>query len=203
MTISSVYLREIATGKMVGAELFDEISDAHLEMWEKTWKPRIQAHCSHKALTERPEDWHWDWRRKANAWRPQLSFQSFAIVCKGELQGLMVTNNVQSSQLAFQRGKPLVYVELVTTAPWNRIEIQEPIRYSGVGSVLMAAAIQLSLDFDFHGRIGLHAKPQAIAFYRKICGMTELGDEFAHNELTYFEMTAQQAESFRQQRGQK
>lgn len=203
MTISSVYLREVATGKMVEAELFDEVSDAHLEMWEKTWKPIMKAHCVERVLSDKPEDSHWDWRRKSTAWRPLLGFHSFAITCHDELQGLMLVSDIRSARLASQFGKPLVYVEFISTAPWNRSEVQKPLRYRGVGGIFIDAAIQLSLDSGFCGRIGLHSLPQAIDFYKKGCGMSELGIDYAHEKLMYFEMTEQQAESFRQKRGHK
>jgi hypothetical protein len=50
-------------------------------------------------------------------------------------------------------------------------------------------SIQLSLDEQFHGRIGLHSLPQSDDFYTK-CGMTCLGPE---PTLNYFEMTRAKA----------
>ena len=197
-----VYLKESATGKLVEAELYDEVSDTHLAMWDSTWVPAMRAHRA-RTQTASPEDHHWDWRRKANAWRPMLGYRSFAVVCKCELQGMMLASDFQSARLASQFGKPLVYVEYVATAPWNRPEVQKPPRYVGAGGVLVDAAIQLSLDSHFHGRIGLHSLPQAEDFYRRKCGMTELGQDFSHENLMYFEMTEEQAKEFRRKRGQK
>ena len=203
MTTSTVYLRESATGMMVAGELHDEVSDAHLAMWDATWTPVMKAHCAGQARSRRPEDGHWDWRRKANAWRPLVGYQSFAIVCRGVLEGLMLTSDFKSARLPSQFGKPLVYVEFVATAPWNRSEVQKPPRYTGVGGVFVDTAIQLSLDSGFRGRVGLHSLPQAVGFYRLACGMTALGVDSAHESLMYFEMTAQVAAAFRRKRGAK
>ncbi len=63
-------------------------------------------------------------------------------------------------------------------------------RLRGVGSALITAAVALSDDEGFKGRLGLHSLPQADAFYRKI-GMTDLGQDTAYQNLRYFEMTAE------------
>ena len=68
-------------------------------------------------------------------------------------------------------------------------------RLRGVGSALIAAAIALSEDEGFKGRLGLHSLPQADAFYRKI-GMTDLGLDAACQNLRYFEMTSSRARAF-------
>lgn len=202
MTTSRIYLKEGATGKMVAAEFHDEVEDTHLAMWEATWKPTMKAHCAGRTPDDTPRDRHWDWRHKVDMLRPYLGYHTFAIVCRGELQGLMLASDIQSARLEAQFGRPVVYVEFVATAPWNRIELQKMPRFMGVGSVFIAAAIQLSLDCRFRGRIGLHALPQSEDFYRK-CGMSELGPDSAHDGLVYFEMTVEQAKGFRGGRSRK
>jgi hypothetical protein len=87
MTESRVYLKKTATAELVEASLLDEVTDTHLTMWTATWKPAMQTHCHGRVLGDKPEDHHWDWQRKASAWRPLLGYHSFAIVCEGELQG--------------------------------------------------------------------------------------------------------------------
>jgi len=200
MTTSQVYLKENATGKTVAADLHDEVSDAHLAMHDSTWVPVMKAHCAERRLTDSPEDRNWDWRRKAKDLRPLLGYHSFALVCQNELQGLMWTSDLYSARLGSQLGKSLVYVEFLATAPWNRKEVQQPSRYSGVGGVLIDAAIQSSLDSGYQGRIGLHSLPKAEDFYREKCGMSAFRIDLAHDALMYFEMTAKQAETFRRKR---
>jgi len=60
---------------------------------------------------------------------------------------------------------------------------------------MLAAAIQLSLDEGFRGRIGLHSLPQAEAYYAHI-GMASLGPDRNKQDLVYFEMTPQLAAAF-------
>jgi hypothetical protein len=127
-----------------------------------------------------------------------LKNHSFAVVCEKELQGLMVASDVKSARIQAQFGKPIVYVELLAAAPWNRSKIQRPKRFHGVGTVMMTAAVQLSIDLDYKGRVGLHSLPRAESFYQDECGMTPLGNDAAYGNWIYFEMTEKQAELFRQ-----
>jgi hypothetical protein len=120
------------------------------------------------------------------------------LLCRNELQGLMLASDFKSARLQAQFGKPIVYVEFLATAPWNRPEVQKPTRYRGVGTVMIAAAVQLSFELGYRGRVALHSLPAADKFYRENCKMTELGKDTAHQDLVYFEMTANQAEIIRQ-----
>lgn len=198
MEESRVYLRKLEINQLVDASLIDAITDEHLLMWKDTWVPAMAAHSKGKAPAEKPEDHHWDWKWKAERWRPLLKYHSFAIVCEKGLQGLMLANDLKSARLPEQFGKPIIYVELLASAPWNRSKIQKPKRFHGVGTVMMAAAVQLSLDLGFRGRIGLHSLPGAESFYQADCGMTVLGKDAAYRDMIYFEMTEKQAEQFRQ-----
>ena len=105
-----------------------------------------------------------------------LANPGFSIVCDGLTQGMMIVDTVKHrGRLDGQRGQHLVYVEFVENAPWNRAELFDPPRYRGVGSILIRAAVALSEELEFHGRIGLHSLPQANGFYANTCGMTDLG----------------------------
>jgi hypothetical protein len=198
MTESKVYLRKVAINQLVEASLFDEITDEHLLIWKTTWVPAMEAYCKGRADAEKPDDSQWNWKWKADKWRPFLKYHSFSIVCEKELQGLMLASDLKSARIQAQFGKPIVYVELLASAPWNRSKIQKPKRFGGVGTIMLAAAIQLSLDLGFKGRIGLHSLPGAESFYQDDCGMTPLGNDAAYGNWIYFEMTEKQADEFRQ-----
>ncbi|HEX3627224.1 MAG TPA: GNAT family N-acetyltransferase [Verrucomicrobiae bacterium] len=198
MQESRVYLKEMATGQLVEASLLDEITDRHLAMWIDTWQPVMEERCRGRKPGDRPEDHHWDWKLKADGWRPLLGYHSFAITCNGELQGLMLACDFKSARIPAQFGKPIVHVEFLATAPWNRPEFQTPKRYSGAGTVMVAAAVELSWQLGYRGRIGLHSLGDAEEFYRDKCGMTELGNDAAYQGLMYYEMTEKKAEYFRQ-----
>lgn len=197
MTESQVYLRDGKSGQLVEACLFDEVAAEHLALWDREWVPAMQTYCAGRAPGEKPEDSHWDWRRKSRVLGGLLGYHAFALVCRKELQGLMLTNDVTAARLREQFGKPLIYVEFVATAPWNRPEMESPPRYRGVGQVFILAAVESSRDAGFKGRIGLHSLPKAEDFYGQRCGLTRLGPDSSHQNLTYFEMTETQAEAFR------
>jgi hypothetical protein len=198
-----VYLERVADENLVEAELLDEITDHHLNLWQTTWKP---AMVDAVARLERagvpksywPQDMLWDWSRKTAYARSYIGMRSFCIVCNGYLQGMMQVDCTREARLAGQAGKPIVYVDFLSTAPWNRKELIQPHKFRGVGRVLILAAIQLSADEEFQGRIGLHSLPQADAFYADKCGMTPLGRDARYENLTYFEMTSSQAKDFMQ-----
>lgn len=198
MNESLVYLKEPLSGDLVEASLYDEVTDEHLRLWEDGWVPEMRTHRATRSPTDTPEDSHWNWRNKANGWRSFLGYQSYALVCQGELQGLMLTNDIASARLSEQFGKPIVYVEFLATAPWNRPELRTPPKYRGCGRIFIAAAIQTSTDVGYKGRIGLHSLPAAERFYEEKCGLTRLGSDSSHQNLTYYEMTETQADAFRQ-----
>ena len=186
-------------GSAVPAELWDDISADHVELWIDSWKPemdRLRQQLEQKKVPREkwPQDLHWDWSKKADATRPMLAFKRLALTCEGRLQGLMLANLViATAHLAEQQGKPLVYVDFISTAPWNRPDFCDKPRFTGVGSILIRAAVELSQSEGFRGRIGLHSLPQAEGFYQTACGMTSLGADVTYQNLTYFEMTEHQA----------
>ena len=90
MQESRVYLRETTT---VEASLLDEVTDDHLALWRATWQPAMRRHCAGRVPQDKPQDQHWDWQAKADDWLPLLGYHSFAIVCGGELQGLMLAKD--------------------------------------------------------------------------------------------------------------
>ena len=126
-----------------------------------------------------------------------LAFQTFALRCEGKLQGLMQLNTARyRSRVPEQAGKDLVYVDYVETAPWNRKAIVAQPRFGSVGTIMIRAAIEVSRDQEFRGRIGLHSLPSAEQFYANACGMTDLGLDGTYEGLRYFEMTSAQADAF-------
>jgi hypothetical protein len=202
VTVSPVFLLAVATGKPEPAELLDAITEKQLADWEAEWLPKLfeAVQRLHRAGIQRahwPQSRHWDWRRKAAALQGMLANPGFSIVCGGVTQGMMLVDVIaKRCRIKDQVGKNLVFVSFVENAPWNRPELFNPPRYRGVGSVLMRAAVQLSKEQEFKGRLGLHSLPQANGFYANTCGMTDLGPDADYQDLRYFEMTPEQAEAF-------
>ena len=125
-----------------------------------------------------------------------LGFTSFAIEANGETQGLMILNLMELCRLPCQEDKHLVYIEYLETAPWNRATLTNKRRFKGVGPVLVSVAIQVSIQEEFDGRIGLHSLPQSDGWYKNRCGMEDLGPDSHKQNLRYYEMTARQAKTF-------
>lgn len=203
ITVSSVFLFNPQSGQPESAELWDAITEKQLADWEGEWVPELLKALQRlrRAGVERrhwPQSRHWDWRRKTEALQGMLSNPGFSIVCADLTQGMMfVDTTTKRCRLDSQKGKDLVYVSFVENAPWNRKELLfDPPRYRGVGTILIRAAIELSKQEEFKGRIGLHSLPQSNGFYANSCGMTDLGADQEYQGLRYFEMTPDQAEAF-------
>lgn len=198
----SIYLQRSIGREDVDAELWDDISDDHLDLWRSTWVPVIehtkrQLRNASVPRHKWPQDLHWNWGEKTDWSRPLLTLQRFAITCGGALQGLMLVNLTKlTARLPSQKGKDLAYIEFVSTAPWNRPEISGIQQFHGVGINMVRAAIELSRGEGFHGRIGLHSLSQASKFYSDTCGMSALGLDPHYDDLDYFEMTPSQADAF-------
>jgi len=202
VTTFPVFLTDKRTGNPVAAELIDVISEADLRAVETEWKPvtnvRIRELMS-KGIrpVDWPEGWHWKWRDKVQSITGLLAFHTFALHCEGKLQGLMQLKTAGAiCRVPEQAGKDLVYIDYVETAPWNRKAIVDSPRFGGVGTIMIRAAIEVSRDQEFRGRIGLHSLPSAERFYGDACGMTDLGLDGTYEGLRYFEMTSVQADAF-------
>ena len=195
--VSVIYLLDVATGEGVEGELRDAIEQAQLDDWQKEWQPALSAVLQEMArrgvpVSQWPQSWHWDWARKTARVQGLLAFRGLSVVAQGVTQGLAQVDLTKSAREPSQAGKPLVYLDYVEVAPWNRPEFGRPSRLRGVGSALISAAVALSREEGFKGRIGLHSLPQADAFYAKI-GMIDLGPDVAYQSLRYFEMIAERA----------
>jgi hypothetical protein len=99
-----------------------------------------------------------------------------------------------SVELVVDRGKPLVYVEYLESAPWNLKDLCDKPRYGAIGTRLIEAAVRLSIEEGFHGRVGLLALPQAEPFYEQrlmtcVSGVVRGG-------LKLYEMTRDNATRF-------
>lgn len=200
--VQQIQLLDMSAEQVIEGELWHAITEQHLQDWQGLWKPAMQD--LRKELLERAIDpdeklstTFWEWDDKVKDVEGFLESRSYSVMCEGTTQGLMIVNLASRESLIHeQQGKPLVYVNYLEVAPWNQrvIETVKP-RFYGVGSVLLRAAIELSLENEFSGRVGLHSLPKSESWYRNKCGMTDLG--VRPGRLRYFEMTPGQAKAFR------
>ena len=201
-----IRLRDLHKGETVDALLHSGLTEDQIRTAQSEWEPirkrSIEALLRQGyPLDELPKHWGWDWTRKiSRLGNPLLGF--YGIECDGKMQGLLeVAKEGYLAKLPPQKGKPLIYVKYVETAPWN-IKLLEPIpRFGGVGARLIRVAVELSIDEDSKGRIGLHSLPgkkrgEAEWFYEQVCLMEAMESERDGEGLLYFELTEEKADQF-------
>lgn len=178
--------------KFVPAVLIIGIDAVRIGKTGSQWKSkRLQHAIRGKDI----EHWHWDWEQKASRFADLLAYEFFSLECYGEIQGLMLTESVNHrTELVPDRGKPILYVEYIESAPHNVTLLSDIPRYQGVGTRLMEMAARYSIKQGFDGRVGLLALPQAEQFYLKK-GLTRVRKE-AEVGLVYYEWTAEASGKF-------
>ena len=177
------------------ADLFRGVTEETLYSTDVDWRPMFES-----ALPRHiPEDLGWDWWRKADLalGKPWL-YEMYSVEKDGKTQGLMMIS--KGGVDCFSRHSdhpqaPLIYIEYLATAPWNRPEMTQEHLYKGVGRWLFLEAVTFSVEQESDGRIGLHSLPRAEPFYRDRMNMTDFGNEppRIHQGLRYFELSTKQA----------
>jgi GNAT superfamily N-acetyltransferase len=196
--VGDALLLERATGADAPAEVFRTLDKKNFDDFENLWRPmlkeaRKRARSAEEAAQFDAQDSHWEWVEKAVEAERVIGRDTYAVEAAGLTQGLMLID-VRFGRLPLQRGKELVYIDLLATAPWNRPKLAPGGRLKGVGRVLVGTAISLSADLGFEGRIGLHSLPQSESWYRAV-GFAEVEFDSA-KRMSYFEMTAADALAF-------
>lgn len=200
-SISTELARRTGDGwEPVGATLVIDVPIDVIEATELAWAvPRLEGARRLQAAGQTvPEHWHWDWKTNKAPKLQLLNYRSAGIDVEGEMQGLMMVSLAsQLARLPPDKDKPLVYVDYVESAPWNVKGLADgPPRYGAVGTRLMEAAVQLSHEEGFAGRVGLHALPQANKFYEQTCGMTPVGLDPKCQNLCWYELTRKASQEF-------
>ncbi len=181
---------------LVEAKLFGELKPEDLVLIERSWTTERQK-IMRKLLAiqvprnQWPQSLHWDWGRKSSDLK-LLGTYGWGIEREGCWEAvLLVERSSHFADLDGDRGKPLVYIDYFETAPWNwnYDELEQHGQYRGLGQILFQTAVQHSNDEGFHGRVGLHALPQAENFYEQACGMTRFAKDPDKQGLVYFELS--------------
>jgi|AGTN01.3.fsa_nt_gi hypothetical protein len=200
MRRTPVKIKHRPTGELVPATLITGVTIREAQLAQSEWEFALNDMLKQTAQEQLPEHSGWNWTQKHRKYGRLSAYQFYGIECDGKMQGLMLLSTLlRPSKIKEEHNKQLIYAVYLASAPWNLRRLSpEPI-YSLVGSVLVAAAIEVSRDEDCHGRFALHSLPQAEAFYTS-CGMTNLGIDLEHeNKLRYFEMTTKAAALFLQE----
>jgi hypothetical protein len=187
-------------GEIVDALLHERIDSNYARAADDKWLAYLDAMegaMSRAGATfTKPENYHWRWHPKVGCSSHLLSCPTLAVECDSEAQGFMLLKtDGHFAQLVPEKGKPLVYIPFLATAPWNQRGLADQPRFSGVGTILLRAAITISLDAEFKGRIGLHSLPQAEGFY-ECHGFHCLGVDPDKENLKYYELSPAKAAEF-------
>ena len=198
--IQSVLLQNRATREFEPAELYRELDQKNFDDFQGLWKPMLESRRADfpswaAAAAGDAQDSHWEWAEKAMDAAGSLGQETVAVECAGETQGLMLVDTTRFARSDRQKGRELVYVDLLATATWNRPRLVPEARYKGVGRILIATAISLSYELEFNGRLGLHSLPQSESWYRDVAGFSDMGYD-APKRMRYFEVTEAQAAAF-------
>lgn len=154
----SVELRRGVDNQAISATLLS-LAPKHVEDFAQRWRsPLGQAS---------QEDKYWDWHFKQRLSETRDNYEGYAVECEGDTQGLMALET-QQHRSQFFRGRRLVYVVMLSTAPWNRQRVQSPPRFRTVGRTLLQYSIVRSLELGYAGSIGLHSLPAAEGFYEHL-----------------------------------
>lgn len=183
-----IYLIDGATSEFVEAVLHLRLPAERVSATEAVWKPHREA------LGDEIEHGHWDWHLKAEL-LVNPTTRCFAVECGEAIQGMLMLEEVgKVARHPAERGLPLVFVDYLEAAPWNvRAAVQTPI-YRNAGIHLLRAAVLLSRELGYRGRVGLHSLPRAEGFYERGCGMFAIGQDPRYNGLMYYELTPELAD---------
>ncbi len=196
-------LKNRLTGRYEPASLFEGIDELNLLSFERDWMiafaERLPADASTaERIAANAQDAHWDWRRLAEIRGNPLTYQMYAVECAGRMQGVMLVK--KGGEGCFSRHPDhlkadLVYIDRIATAPWNRPRFMGQPVYKGVGQLLFLTAVNLSMEEELGGRLGLHSLSGAEDFYRDVIGMTDFGPDHGHHGMNYFELSSAQAQA--------
>lgn len=181
MVTTKVNLLRGDSNKLVEATLLD-LAPSHINNFRQEWKASLRQFSQ--------EDKYWDWAFKKRAASNYGNYECYAIEADERTQGLMMIETKWHRSRMKSR-QPLVYVEAISVAPWNRVQIRRPPQFRRVGSVLLEFARTRSAALGYEGRIGLESLPGAEGFYegRNMMRFEPEIDPFVDDELplTYFE----------------
>jgi hypothetical protein len=136
-------------------------------------------------------DHHWNWVAKSvNTARDE--YEWFYLYADGEPQAACLIYHPKDS--ALERSN-IFYVEFLAVAPWNRSCLVRERKYLGVGSSLLRAALNFSIDkLGLSPGFSLHSLPQASGYYAKL-NMVNIEDR-NKGPLLYFELPQVEANKF-------
>ncbi len=153
------------------------MTEKHRQDFQQDWKWALRNSTQ--------EDRFWDWEMKHRIYLSSDHYESYAIECDNQTQGLMLIET-HHHRSGYAPHRQIVYVHSLSTAPWNRPNSIVPPRYRFVGGLLLEFARYRSEELGYGGLVGLHALEGSEGFYRRM-NMLEYGVDDEQEQLVYFE----------------
>ena len=169
------------TGNLVDG-LLCSMEPKHLNDYHDVWEPMIEM------TDQLDQGWPWDYKLRQA--QNEERFEAYAVEVDDFTQGLLLLET-QWHRSGLPQRYPLVYVQAIASAPWNRIRIEDPPYFLGVGRSLLLFARKRSEQLGYQGRVALHALPGSEGFYRRL-NMPDYGPDPDKEGLIYFEYGATQ-----------
>jgi hypothetical protein len=191
--LHSFQLPQNSSGNSVSVDLYQGADKSNAQHIEQDWSSWFDD-------APGAQDAHWEWDEKLFlAEDNPLLFDVFVLEAENTTQAVMLAmkGGLKCTSIHPDHPRlPLVYIDLLATAPWNRRAKSDPVRFKGCGQIMIATAVSLSMDEGFKGRVGLHSLTGAESFYRHRIGMSEFPEDPTYHNLRYFELSEAQAVAF-------
>jgi hypothetical protein len=169
------------------------MTEYHFQVLQSSW---VSAFQQRYYSQERDEDFLM-WKTGQDCLDQLIlreGLRSFALIAEENLQGVLLLKR-ESLPSRLEPLQSLVYVHYLATAPWNRPDQRGPGWLRGVGTLLMAWAVQESQNMGCHGRLGLHSLRGSDNFYDRL-GLHNLGHDPARRGMKYFELCCSKSAEF-------
>lgn len=156
------------------------LTQIHVEQIDTLWRAVFRE-------VQQP-DVSWDWAYKLRLALSDRRYEAYAIELDELVQGVTLLET-HWHRAGDPERSPLVYIEYLASAPWNRRLVEDPPYLVGVGRALLLLARQRSVELGYGGRVGLHSLPGSEAFYHRN-NMPDYGPDPDKDGLVYFEYAA-------------
>src|ERR1022692_3278108 len=139
--MNKAQLWERKTDQIVSAELLPEMTPEQVVQTGEHWQ-RFRVQARERLRRERasvPEHDHWNWDEKSH-YLKFTAYRCLGIRYDNEVQGLMMISTLAvEGRLPIHKGKPVLYVKYIESAPWNlKGYMGAEARFGGIGISLIS-----------------------------------------------------------------
>jgi hypothetical protein len=154
------------------------LSLEHITDFNLFWQPQLLY------LDQVDKNWNWYAEYEQNL--RDNHQQGYAMEINNSTQGLILLRPNFTSPI--HKDQEMLYISLLSSAPWNRQIKNNPQIYQGVGKTMIKFAILQSLKLESQGRLAVHTLKDIIPFYEKL-GFINYGADEKHHRFHYLELT--------------